>query len=264
MPKAPKAKLAKIKKIKSEYAISAKRLGELNNPHACSRCFWIRDKMHGTGRDAPFSFGMAGILSRLDSLQKKLIWSNPVLPEFLHNYKHMTLIKSSRMCVTDERTGIDLSGVPDLIFQATNGDLAIVDLKSSKPKETPTSADKSAFEKVAAIYGTQLNVYAWMLEKSGAGRVTRLALMYLWPSGLAIENGNVNCVFDATEVALSLDETLVPRLLDKARAILTSKRIPEPRADCLDCVRMAHMLSVLGLESDKDQKVLNNVKVFVP
>ncbi len=255
---------AQLKKVKSEYAVSAKRLGELNNPHACSRCFWIRDKMHGTGRDAPFSFGMAGILSRLDSLQKKLIQSNPVLPPFLHNYQHMQLIKSSRMCVTDERTGIDLTGVPDLVFQAKNGDLAVIDLKSSKPKEAPASADKSAFEKIAAIYGTQLNVYAWMLEKTGAGKVTSLALLYLWLSGLDISNGIVNCAFSAAEVALSIDATLIPRLLDKARSILTNKRIPEPRADCLDCVRMAHLLSVLGLESAKDQRVLDNVKVFVP
>ncbi len=262
MPKKPHKE--KIPKVHGEYALSAKRLAELNTPHVCERCFWIRNQMHGVGRDAPYSFPVAGLLSRIDSMEKKLVKASPELPAFLDAYKGQELVELHRMSHIDERTGIELTGVPDLAFRKPNREISVIDLKSSKPKDMPASGDEESFAKVVAIYGAQLHVYKYLLEKRGEGKVTSLSIMSLWPETLVGASGGISIEFKACEQRLSVDETLISRLLERARKILISRKIPTPTKDCLDCIRTAHFLSILGVESPKDEAILENITIAVP
>lgn len=94
---------SRVKKVRSEYAISVKRLAELNSPNTCERCFYARSKFHGKGRDVPWNFGVPGLLSRMDSLEKQVIAAEETFPNFLSKFEGMTLLKSHRMSVEDER-----------------------------------------------------------------------------------------------------------------------------------------------------------------
>lgn len=254
--------MKRAKKVHNPFAISAKRLAELNTPHSCPRCFYIRNLMHGSHRDAPYSVNPAGLLTRLDSLEKKLVAS--VRPDFLKAYDDYEFVKTHRMEWTDPKTGIELTGVPDLVF-LKNGKLVVLDLKSSKPKDTPASGDKAAFLKIVAIYGAQLHVYKTLLEAEGLGEVVQMGILYFWPDEEVspAENG-INVRFKASEIPVVIDGNLVDRLLLRARAILLTKKMPPYRRDCVDCIRTAGFLKIFGVETSESRQVLTNIKVEVP
>ena len=258
---------SRTKKVRNPFAISAKRLAELNTPSSnrCNRCFFVRNLMHKEGRDAPYSMPVAGLLSRMDSMQKHLVHDSVDLPNFLKKYRGQESIKAKRMYWTDVRTGIEVSGVPDLIFKDKHGRLSVLDLKTSKPKVIPSSGDLSgAFAKIISIYAGQLHAYKYLLEKNGLGKVDNLSLVYLWPEEVQDAPNGVSVRFQATEIPVSVDDRLVDRLLGRAQKILLAGILPPPKNTCVDCVRTAHFLSLFEVETREERNVLNDVQVFVP
>ena len=254
----------RAKKVRNPFAVSAKRLAELNVPQCCNRCFFLRNLMHREGRDAPYSMPVAGLLTRMDSLQKKLI-HEAGLPGFLSAYAGQECIPVHRMHWTDERTGLEVSGVPDLIFKNSKGHLSVLDLKTSKPKVIPASGDPDGtYSKIIAIYGGQLHVYKTLLEKNGFGTVRNMSLVYLWPEAAEEATGGISVVFRSTEVPVAVDEGLIDRLLERARKILVAGVLPPAKTTCLDCVRTVAFLNMFDVATREEQTVLENREVFVP
>ena len=230
----------KTAKVRNPFAVSAKGLGEFNTPCFCERCFILKNQMRGKDKEAPFTFPPPGILSRLDSMQKKLI-KNSALPSFLSAYAGQECIELHRMTFTDSETGIELTGVPDLAFRDADGNITILDLKSSKP---PAEATEWS-ERMLAIYAAQLHAYKTLLEARGEGKVTSLSIVYLWPDTMISAEGGVSVEFKATELPVALDGTLISRLFQKAKALLDSE-LPAPTAGCADCARVANFLVLLN------------------
>jgi hypothetical protein len=247
-PKVKVPKAPKTPKVRSPFAVSVKQLGEFNTPDFCPRCFILKNQMRGKGHEIPFMFPAAGVLSRLDSMQKHLVKDSATLPSFLSAYATQECLELHRMTETDPTTGIELTGVPDLAFRDADRNISIIDLKSSKPATEVTEWS----EKMLGIYTSQLHGYKHLLEARGEGTITSLSIIYLWPETIVEADGGVTVQFKASTLVVPIDDTLIPRLMAKAKALLDQKELPAVSASCPDCERVANFIKVAGAVIDEE------------
>lgn len=220
----------KKKKDPNEIRISAKNLGELNMPDFDPQGFWLKNKVQNR---IPFSI-FPGIFSTLDKYQKDMTsflnvyqgkWPTWVCGDIA---EQVECPHWSKFCYVDEETGITVSGAMDECFRMTDDTLLISDNKLAKFTENQ--------DKLLPMYATQLNAYAVIAEKTGLGKASALQLVYHEPiTALSKEDFERAFVGDSyllkftpKVVEIPLDPELIPRLLRKAKEILSSQRMPEP------------------------------------
>lgn len=222
--------------------ISAKNLGILALPDSCPRCFWMRAKL---GWRAPWAI-MPGIFSSIDAFSKRVILAyfeaNGRFPPWIAGeWAQATPLPTphhSTFRLTDPKTGIVLTGIPDLLLGLPNNRLAILDLKTARYSDHQ--------DELLPMYQVQLTGYALIAESLGMGHVQALGLVYCEPP---TKDGNDNldaCVgdhgftmpFKATAVPVGLDQAMIPPLLERAKEILGLEKAPEGREGCGEC-RMA-------------------------
>ena len=161
----------------SRMRISAKNLGLLALPDACERCFWMRAKL---GWKSPWAI-MPGIFSSIDAFSKRAILAyfeaNGRFPPWIAgrwaDARPLPTPHHSTFRRVDSKTGIILTGVPDLMIGLPNDRLAILDLKTAR------FSDHQDF--LLPMYQTQLNGYALIAESLGMGTVEALGLVYCEP-----------------------------------------------------------------------------------
>jgi hypothetical protein len=218
--------------------ISAKDLGALTLPGFCPRCFWL-----GLHYDLPFGGPFPGIFSSLDSFSKKVVHAYfdrfKEAPPWLAPLGRFTSYippPTARTFFCDEPdTGVRLTGAPDAIFVREDGRKAIIDYKTAKH----TAGQDALFP----MYEVQLNGYAAIAEKVGLGPVETLALVYTEP----VTDGSADFFreaqtpqgfrmgFHAKVVDVTLDSTILPPLLRKARRIHDAPNPPQGAPGCGDC-----------------------------
>src|SRR5439155_341197 len=122
-----------------------------------------------------------GIFASIDSYSKRVtaLWYD----EHKHPPAWLDVIGASarplavphwtKFQLTDERTNIRLTGVPDAIWQRRDRSLAIVDQKTAKVTEKQ--------DELAPLYAAQLNAYAYIAERVGIGKASWLGLEYYEP-----------------------------------------------------------------------------------
>lgn len=158
----------------TQLRISAKNLGRLALPDFCPRCFWLATK---AGYRLPYQI-FPGIFSSIDSYSKKITNvhydKHGKIPDWFSDFGELGQpiepIHHSKFRLLDQATDILLTGVPDEIFRAKNGNLFIGDYKTAKHSDNQDS--------LLPVYRTQLNGYALIADHLGMGTVTSLGLMY--------------------------------------------------------------------------------------
>jgi len=234
---------------KDKYRISGKDLGVLAQPGFCPRCFWIQRRAPS---GLPYQI-FPGIFSSIDSYTKKVVHSwfdrhkNP--PSWLQSLGDIVGYVDPPSYHTfnfvDEPTGMTLSGAPDAIFTFRDKTLLIGDYKTAKF----TKAQDSMFP----VYETQLNAYALIAERTGFGKVSKLALIYTEPvtDEKTADTDDVNSAegfqmgFSAHILAVKLNTASIPPLLKKARKILELDMVPKGLTGCKDCERLEGIVKIL-------------------
>lgn len=158
--------------------ISAGTLGDLAMPDFCPRCFWIKLKLEGK---LPFLIPMPGIFSSIDSYVKNVVhryyeqeqklpaWfpyiGEVVKPEKVPSWQKFQIV--------DPQSGVTLRGTPDDVFQLQDSSYHIVDYKTAR---LTTKQDE-----LFPSYEVQLNVYAYIANRTFFSPVSALTLVYLDP-----------------------------------------------------------------------------------
>lgn len=219
--------------------ISAKNLGLLALPDCCPRCFWMRAHLAWKSPRAI----MPGIFSSIDSYSKRAIMAfyekNGRFPPWIagrwSDARPLPTPHHATFRLTDSKTGIVLTGVPDLMLGLPGNRLAILDLKTTRYSDHQ--------DELLPMYQVQLNGYALISEALGMGHVEALGLVYCEP--LAGDGGGSldACVgdhgftmpFRARAVPVELDRSIIPPLLERARGILGLEKAPQGQENCKEC-----------------------------
>lgn len=230
--------------------ISAKNLGLLALPDSCPRCFWMRAKL---GWKTPWAI-MPGIFSSIDAFSKRAILAyferHECFPPWISgrwsDARPIPTPHHSTFRLTDPKTGIVLTGVPDLLLGLPNDRLAILDLKTARYSDHQ--------DELLPMYEIQLNGYALIAEALGMGHVETLGLVYCEPPKKDGDGGLDACVgdqgfsmpFKTTAEPIELNRALIPPLLRKAKEILGLETAPLGREGCKDCQMVGEIVGAWG------------------
>ena len=218
--------------------ISAKNLGYLSMPDFCPRCFWL--KMHMKFK-MPLQI-FPGIFSSIDSYSKKITnlsyEKSGKIPEWFSGLDLLKPIKSPswrQFNIIDEETNIQLTGIPDEMFERNDGSYFIADYK--------TARFTAHQDHLLGMYIVQLNGYARIAEQIGYNPVTGLSLIYYEPV-TDITTDQINRLrdeagflmgFSAHVLNIELEPNLIPGLMRKARELYDLIDPPESKEGCKDC-----------------------------
>lgn len=226
----------------------AKRLGWLNQPDFCEGCFYVQ-KLIGFSKPWPIPMP---IYTALDRIQKHIVQQTldktggP--PTWLHQVGDVVgYIEpphySKFSFDTDVGATVRVRGQADLILKLANGNLAIVDLKTSK------SAGRDA---LLPTYHVQQNAYARAAEAQGLGTVESVSLLYLGIDSVGSIEASISdqamdaiAVFDATYFPLELDPTCIEPLCERYKELYLAKSLPKSRDGCKECEKIEYLLDAL-------------------
>ena len=203
--------------------ISAKDLGKLNLPKFCPRCFWFERNI-----DQPPSI-FPGIFSTLDAVTKRSTHRSfserKKIPDWLP-IKDLIGVEEGDIYfkLPIEYGDWILVGKPDDIFKTKDNTYHIVDYKTAKFTERQ--------DELFPLYEVQLNVYAYLAEKYGLKPVTDLSLVYCQPNEDLDNDEDFKLSFKSYCLKVDLKLDMVPKLLLKAREIVSSKEPPKPIKGC--------------------------------
>ena len=230
--------------------ISAKNLGILALPDSCPRCFWMRAKL---GWKAPWAI-MPGIFSSIDAFSKRAILAyfeaNGRFPPWIAgqwaDIRPLPTPHHSTFRLVDPKTGIVLTGVPDLLLGLPNDRLAILDLKTARYSKHQ--------DELLPMYRVQLNGYALIAEGLCMGTVEALGLVYCEPPAgdggghldACVGDRGFTMPFRATAVPVGLDRSIIPPLLERARGLLGLETAPLGREGCRDCRMVREVAGAWG------------------
>ncbi len=242
--------------------ISAKNLGLLKLDNFCERCFWLQFQLWLN--KTPYRFNPAALITRLDPFQKKLVAkyfesNKGVWPAWLDGFgEAVDLRDAKRMTLTDDDTGLELVGIPDLIFQFVDGDLGVVDCKTASYKE--------GNDPLLPMYEVQVSTYAYLLRQQGE-KVSKAGFVYFegdcgqisdeeLPYADLVEPWGHNFQFHVTthEIAIKPAKE-IKALLKEVRRIYDLKKTPKPTEGCKNCALIATydaLLSNKGVLTQKD------------
>jgi len=229
--------------------ISGKNLGALALTSFCPRCFWLR--MH-CGDKLPYQI-FPGIFSSIDSFSKRVtnVYYEKlgVVPEWLQEFGDLTKpVKSphhSHFFVVDPETNIHLTGVPDEVFQRTDGSYFIADYKTARFTDHQ--------DRLLPLYEVQLNSYAYIGNRSELDPVSGIGLVYYEPQteldteGLdeVVTKDGFRMPFAGKLLELQLQpDKIIPPLLRKVRQIY-DKAVPDKARSCVDCERLDTLIKLV-------------------
>ena len=197
---------------------------------------------------------MPGIFSSIDAFSKRAILAfyekNGHFPPWIAGrWAEATPRPTphhSTFRLVDPKTGIVLTGVPDLMLGLPRERLAILDLKTARFSDHQ--------DELLPMYKVQLTGYALIAESLGMGHVEALGLVYCEPPagdgdrGLDARVGDrgFTMPFRATAVPVGLDRGVIPPLLRQAKAILEMEKAPDGREGCGDCRMVREMVGACG------------------
>lgn len=217
---------------------------------SCPRCFYI-DRRLGTGRPPGFPFALN---SAVDTLLKKEFdihrngkTSHPLMKAygvdavpFQHDMMNEWRENFKGVQYHHEPTNFIITGAVDDVWVNPDGELIVVDYKS-----TSKEAEITLEEEWKDGYKRQMEVYQWLLRRSGFQVSNRGYFVYA--------NGSTDR--EAFDGKLDFEVTLLPYdgndgwvegTIQKAHACLVSEVVPEPNDDCDYCSYYARLREHLG------------------
>lgn len=236
--------------------VSVTKLASLNMPDACPRCFWIDVNI-----GKPYIV-FPRVFNQLDKLQKRVgrilidRLNEPDLtayPEYqswtvqvgdiVGYFPSVTWRKFSAEIGTN--TGeLTIRGEPDEMVRLADGDMAIIDYKTSQSYASDTLGDR---------YIAQLNAYEAIAAANEYPTVSKMALVYWSPDTDMSDQVIVDNLMPQT-IALNMNAIvkdvpikpgLVGALVNKAISILSNGKPPAAHAKCRNCAKLEKIVAAL-------------------
>jgi CRISPR/Cas system-associated exonuclease Cas4 (RecB family) len=219
----------------------------------CKRCFYI-DRRLGVGQPPGFPFNLN---SAVDHLLKKefdihraknqahplmehygidaIPFSHEELDAWRENFKGVQYHHT--------KTNFILTGAVDDIWKNKQGDLLVVDYKSTS-KDTEVNIDAEW----QGGYKRQMEFYQWLLRKNGFA-VSNTGYFVYCNGKRDAEAFDAKLEFDIKLIPYTGDDAWVEDILEEIKACLTSSRLPEYSKTCDYCQYRKAVKEVLhGIE----------------
>jgi CRISPR/Cas system-associated exonuclease Cas4 (RecB family) len=223
-----------------QFRISAKNLAQLNIDNTCERCFWNLARLR---HRVPFNI-FPGIFSTFDRIQKTLVENGlentGQFPKWLGEMADASGIADTppRLEYVHQGTNIVLVGVPDHVYEWSDGSVSPVDYK--------TARFSNGQDALKPLYEAQLDAYSFLLEVKCRLTSDRGALVYFEPKGEAVtltkEGFTQPWIVHVVGIEVSGERT--KELLARARDIYDLDIPPDSRAECPDCDLLQKVLAV--------------------
>jgi CRISPR/Cas system-associated exonuclease Cas4 (RecB family) len=207
----------------------------------CPRCFYIDNKL-GTKRPSMPSFNLNIAVDELFKKEfdefRKAGKKHPIMDEYNIDavpYKHADIDiwrdNFEGLSCVHEKTGLVVSGAIDDVWEASSGELIVVDYKSTSKEGKIVTLDDSSW---SDQYKRQIGVYQWLLEKNGF-KVSKTGY-FVYANALQTEEKFDNkLIFDTTLVPCEGDTSWIDDTLLKIKECLDSDTYPATGEGCEFC-----------------------------
>ena len=216
----------------------------------CPRCFYIDNKL-GTARPPGFPFALN---SAVDALFKKEFdmhrakgSKHPLMEQygidavpFQHDQMDEWRENFKGIRYYDEKSGFTVSGAVDDIWINPQGELIVVDYKSTSKDEDITSLDKDWHDG----YKRQMEVYQWLLRKSGF-TVSDTGYFVYANGKTDREAFDAKLEFDVTLIPYKGDDSWVDPTLVEIKETLEKDEVPKNSLNCDYCTYRKAVMDVL-------------------
>jgi hypothetical protein len=207
----------------------------------CPRCFYLDNKL-GTKRPGFPSFNLN---IAVDELFKKEFDAHrvaqtphPIMSQyklemipFAHQDLELWRDNFTGLMATDQQTGLIVSGAVDDIWVTSNGELIVVDYKSTSKSERIDQLGDSPWEQQ---YRRQLGVYRWLLEQKGFTVSETAYLVYANADKTAPAFDNT-LHFETTLVSVPTTTDWIPPTLLAIKTTLEADDLPPVGERCEYC-----------------------------
>lgn len=224
----------------------------------CPRCFYIDNRL-GTARPPGFPFNLN---SAVDHLLKKEFdihragkTTHPLMKQYgvdavPFQHESMDVWRENFKGVEHQHkaTGFTVSGAVDDIWVRPNGELIIVDYKSTSKDEEITALDQDWHDG----YKRQMEVYQWLFRTQGF-KVSNMGYFVYANASKDRKAFDGKLEFDVTLVPYEGNDSWIEGVLKKIKVCLDSSEIPEVGAECDYC---AYRKAARDVQQEHRKKLL--------
>jgi hypothetical protein len=205
----------------------------------CPKCFYL-DKRLGITRPSIPGFSLN---SAVDALLKKefdllraqkkshALMDKYRIPAIPYSHREMDVWRENFKGKEfhDKETNLIISGAVDDVWQNDNGELHIVDYKS-------TSTDKviSLNDQYKQGYKRQMEIYQWIYRQSGFN-ISKTGYFVFANASKNKAKFDGKLEFELTIIAYDGDDSWIPGVLRNIKKTLLSDKIPAPSENCEHC-----------------------------
>jgi hypothetical protein len=209
---------------------------------ACQRCFVLQYKHKIWPPSIPFTLNSAVdnlCKNEFDYYRKRkephplflehdinaIPFDHPDIDEWRENFKGIRYINKEK--------GYNFGGAVDDVWVKPNGELIVVDVKSTSKNEFDWDKTWNQYE-FPKGYKRQLEMYQWLFRRNGFEVDNTAYLVYY--NGLKNEPFfNQELKFELHMVKLDCDDSWVEEAVESAVALLDSDEFPKAAEDCEIC-----------------------------
>ncbi len=207
----------------------------------CPRCFYLDNKL-GTKRPGMPSFNLNIAVDELFKkefdIHRKKKTPHPIMTKygikavpFAHKELDNWRDNFTGIICNHKSTGLTVSGAIDDVWQKEDGELIVVDYKSTSKEGTIESLGDSPWEQQ---YTRQLGVYKWLLEQSGF-EVSKTAYLVYANADKAMDAFDDKLIFETTLVQVETDTSWIEKSLESIKSCLDSDSLPQSGKNCEYC-----------------------------
>jgi hypothetical protein len=247
----------------ADFAITPKRLGQIQMATYCARCFWylLRLKFH-----PPFDHFGGAIFKKMEQLQMAIVGNlldnDGQLPEEFAPFCNLTSRVEyprhwSKFKYRHE-SGVMLYGEPDEIFNASDGSIVVVDHKSARYK--------GGDDPFLPCYRIQVIGYSNIAELGlELGEVSKGGLFYWEIDDDAVKSDPAKfyrdeklwAPFAVKTHAIDIDYSLLDPLLKEVKQLWNADTPPDGAEKCDDCKKLNLLHAIEDQFVSKDQQILH-------
>ncbi len=223
----------------------------------CPRCFYVDNKL-GTARPPGYPFALNSAVDHLlkkefDTYRAKKT-AHPIMKQYGVDaipFEHEDLdewrenFKGVRC--THKKTGFSLSGAVDDVWVNPEGELIVVDYKSTSKNEKIEELNEDWHRG----YKRQMEIYQWLLRQKGF-KVSNTGYFVYANASKNEKAFDGQLLFDMTVISYEGDDSWIEQALVDAKKCLDSEKIPAVGKDCDYCTYRKAVRDVL--EEHKNSK----------
>ncbi len=225
----------------------------------CPRCFYI-DNVLGSARVPGFPFNLNSAVDALFKkefdIHRKAKTPHPLMTKYgidaiPYDNKDIDLWRENfkGIIVEHEPTGLTVSGAVDDVWVNPEGELIVVDYKSTSKDKKIDALD----EEWQIGYKRQMEIYQWLLRQKGY-KVSDTGYFVYANADTSKEAFNNVLDFDVTLIPYTGNADWVEPTLMQIKKCLDDPRVPKAGKECDYCTYRETIAEVLKKHSEKRQK----------